>query len=99
MPATGSARGVIARSACVNSPVELCVWDFFRRVWVSLSLSLVLSESVSLRDRLPPPFRPTRSNVKGMGPCPVVGVGSSSLSGCPWWYGRWRCGGGSGCLV
>ena len=77
IPATESARDVMARRAWVSSPLELRFRDFL--------LSLVLSLSVSLRDRLPPPFRPTSSNVRWMGPCAVaVGVGSLSPSGCPW---------------
>ena len=46
--------------------------------------SLVLSLSVYLRDRLPPPFRPTSRNVMWMGPCAVIRVGSLSPSGYPW---------------
>ena len=89
----------MARIACVHSPLELCFRHFFWRVWLSLSMSLVLSEFVSLCDRPPPPFRPCKRNVKSMGPCPVVGVGSSCPSGYPWWYSRWRCDGVSGCGV
>ena len=75
----------MARRAWVSSPLELRFRDFFRRLWLSLSLSLVLSLPVSLRDRLPPPFRPTSRNVRWMGPVVVVvGVGSWSPSGCPW---------------
>ena len=84
IPATQSARDVIARRAWVSSPLELRFRDFSRRLWLSLSLSLVLSVSVSLCDPLPPPFKPASRNVMWMGPCAVeVGVGSLSPSGCP----------------
>ena len=82
--ATEFARDVIARKAWVSSPLEQRFRDFFRRPWLSLPLSLVLSVSVSLLDRLPPPFSPTKRNVKWTGPCAVVAVGSLSPSGCPW---------------
>ena len=76
------AREVIAHRACV-SPLERCFRDVFRHVWLSLSLSLVLSESVPLCDHPPPLFGPTGRSVKWVGPCLVVVVGSSSPSGSP----------------
>ena len=65
LPATESARDVIARKACISCPLARCFLGFFRRVWLSLSLSLVRSESVSLRDCLPPPFKQAQRQMGG----------------------------------